>query len=342
MRNYPMPIMYDEPADQGAGYVDTQTEMSPADAAAARINAAADQGMTDWSSQEPAGDYQQQQQQEGGETELDSLIPENMLYRDAKKLINEVRTSREKYRPFEQSFGSMSDNARQALMDYAPDLGDTLGASAAALASIDPSDRTQILAFLDAVAVGDTNRMSALINGWGQALGGQQQPAAYQQPTQPDYGSQQPGQAADDPNRPITVAELQQFMAEQQYAQQQAIQTERQMVSILDEARQLGYNPETEDLAEQADFLAFAQLAASLDGDMQRAHEMMQARRQSVVDQYLQGKRADAANFAGGADMGTGPSNQRPIESMSDARNAASARLESMFGPDRNRRPDYS
>jgi len=339
MRLFPMPIMYDEPADQGGGI--PAGEMSPADSAAARISAATEQSGGDWSD---GTTMQVDGSESTGEPDIDTYIPDNMLYRDAKKLINEVKQSREKYRPFEQSFGTLSENARQALLDYAPDLGDTRGASAAALANMDPSDRNQILNFLDAVSVGDTSRMSALVNGWNQALIGTEQPSYEQQSQyqQQQATYEQPQQAGqhDDPNRPITVAEMQQMLAEQQYMQQQAIETERQLGGILDEARQLGYNPDTQDLAEQADFLAFAQLAASLDGDMARAHEMMQARRQAVVDQYLQGKRADAANFAGGVDVGTGPSNQRQIESMSDARAAAAARLESTFGPDRNRRPD--
>src|SRR5262245_18494615 len=65
---------------------------------------------------------------EGGELDifddaaLDSLNFDGLQYRDGMTLRSEIQKSRDRFKPFNDAFGSMDDDQRQLLLDSAPTL----------------------------------------------------------------------------------------------------------------------------------------------------------------------------------------------------------------------------
>lgn len=258
-------------------------------------------------------------------------VPDDIPYRDAARLRDELRTSRERWKPIESAFGSLDERARNAIIDAAPDLGQDLAVSAAVMRGLAPADRQQVLAAIDLMQR-DPGQAAQVFAKFAEVLGGGQTQEAQQRARNAETG-----QFEAQGEQPLTRDEVARMFSEmrQQEEQSRLVQTAEQ--EILAEAKTLGYSPESQDPAERAEFLTLANLAASLDGDLGRAHEVMMERQQLAVERYLAKKRADAERIGPNTDAGTGPSTARDIHNVRDATASAENFLDVAFGPSGSR-----
>lgn len=110
------------------------------------------------------------------------------------------------------------------------------------------------------------------------------------------------GVSAGDPEF-LTKADVAKMLEEQQLAAEQ----KNMVASIHAEASQLGYNVNSENVDERLDFEDLISVAKTLpDGNLAEAHKILEARKQRIIDQYVNGKREDAgktpiAPVAGGS-----------------------------------------
>lgn len=222
----------------------------------------------------------------------------NLTYRDGKKLEQELKADRERWRPFSDTFGSMNENDAAVILRTVQKMQTDPAGAAADFATI------------------------AQVLGWTP-----EQTAAVTEAAADSVGD-------DDEDRPLTVAEYRAMEAERS----RAAETEREVGRMRAEIAELGYDLDAaEGSAQQARTAALISLATSLDGDIAKAHQQMQLIEQQANDQYIAGKRADAARPGTVGNQGTGPSSERRVETTADAEAAMNARLDAAFGPERRR-----
>lgn len=229
--------------------------------------------------------------------------PDEMPYRDAKRLREELKADRERWRPYEDTFGKLHETDREVMRD-------TL-----ALLATDPAAAADRFAkFADAIRAK---------TGVG--------------PAQDAGASGEPGPAETaDGDRPLTRAEVERLFAERE----EAALVEQQRSVILAEVRELGYDPDA-DVNTDAwiDFKMLVDVAATLDGDFAKAHERIQSRFQKEIDSFVEARRADAGRPVMTGAQGSGPAlPQREINTTADAEAAMNVRLDAQFGPARTRR----
>ena len=223
---------------------------------------------------------------------------DDMPYRDAKKLRAELKADRERWRPYEETFGGLNEQDAAALRH------------AATLLQTDPK------------------AAAALFAKFAEVLTPAEQAAV----------DQAVADAGGDDDRPLTAAEVDARLDARLAAERSETEIERHKIAMLAEIRELGYDPDSEDEDEQLRFQQLVAVAGTLDGDIAGAHERLERQVQKAIDSYLDGKRADARRPTSGAAQGTGPSEQRVLESMADAEAAANARLDAAFGVQPSRR----
>jgi hypothetical protein len=117
-----------------------------------------------------------------------------------------------------------------------------------------------------------------------------------------------------DADRILTVGEYQKLQ------EQNAIQAEQRAIEA--EAKELGYKVDAKDTDYR--LLLLTAQNQTKTGSLQEAHQILKAREQAVIDQYLAAKAADAEDsYKAPADnAGQIPSNSEPIRSFKDARSA--------------------
>jgi hypothetical protein len=143
--------------------------------------------------------------------------------------------------------------------------------------------------------------------------------AAGAEPTQkPD------AEGADD--EPLTKAGLEKWYADRRAAEKATEEQESLVRSIVKDAEGLGYKENT------ADFNNLLWIAVNETGnDLSKAHEVMQASRQAIIDSWVEEKRKGGATLTPGTGVPTvGAPTQ--IKSMADAHRAAKARIEGTLG----------
>lgn len=281
---------------------------------------------------------------------LAGLDLSNMPYRDGKKLEREIATARDRFRPFNDAFGSMDDDQRQQLLQAAPTLGPDLATLSAASAKLHPDDRAF---FADAMAMMETDpqRAAALLQ-----HGAEQLRAAYSAPgvppaappgqplgqsgEMPDWAAPPAGEtepAVDPLDAPMTMRQWQEAQRQQDFARE-VHDNEQQ---IIEEARALGYDAASNDPVAKARFGTLINLAGQpeVGGDLTKAHELMEQARQADIDAFVQGKTADAANPTAPV-TGAPPAQPRVLETAEDGHQAMTNRLEAALGPDPRRRTD--
>lgn len=107
----------------------------------------------------------------------------------------------------------------------------------------------------------------------------------------------------------------------EQYAQQ--IREDREVENIFTQMRELGYEPETR---EGLNLLRAANEVP--DFDLKAAHEMLQADRQKIIDDYVAG-RTGGSHAQTAPNAGVVANTEQPIKNLDDARKATEAFLQS-------------
>lgn len=228
-----------------------------------------------------------------------SLAEDDMPYREAKRLRDEIVRAREKYGPYAEAFADLDEADAETMLEIARSLAD--------------GDRESVAEFLakSAQHVGG--------EGW----------------TWPD-GSPAPEGApgASAPETPAEPAYLTEEQLEAKLAQrdQEAAIAEAQR-EMLDEIRGFGYDPESTDPIQRARFASLVELARlDPDGSIENAHKALTGWEQQIRDDYVQGKTADAGRPAQ-VDGGETPVETASLETLDDAEAAMRARMDQSFGP---------
>jgi hypothetical protein len=279
---------------------------------------------------------------DGTVREGSSSSGEDMTYRDAQRLREEQREYRERWGSFEKAFSGVSDDARSRLLERAPDLGDDLAEIADVFAQLAPDDRDIIRQVVSQI----TTDPSAAAHNFA-VIAATLRGDDYEDETAQGYAEDQfaPDEydeeyddyedEGEDPGyltRQDLDEHLQSFMEHAAYQAEE----DRQTDMILEEVRDLGYNLDAEDPVEQARNEALFALARRLGGDLQEAHLALSQIAERNVNEYVEGKAADASRpQPPGAGMA--PSQERQLETTGDAEAAMRARLDAALGPSQYR-----
>lgn len=280
---------------------------------------------------------------------LDNLPLEGMQYADGKRLEAELRRSRETFKPLNDAFGQMTAEARAALLEAAPTLGEDLGFVSQVMSKLHADDRAY---FRDAMALMATDPLQAsemLARGAEIIQRGYQQPGAQQQFAAPagqqpmpqwadpqgEYDGQQQideGEYADPADQPMTRGEMEQMLAQRDW--QHTVSAEEG--EILAEAQALGYDLDSSDPVDAARFnnLLFFLGREETGGDVELAHQYAQAMDQAAIDRFVQAKAADAGRPVPPVNGEAAMIPHQPIASMDDGKAAMLARLTGSLGPD--------
>lgn len=122
------------------------------------------------------------------------------------------------------------------------------------------------------------------------------------------------GEDVDTEDRPLTKAELDKIFAEREAEAEK----NRLLKEIEDEAKGLGYEKNTAGYAQLMFYANF-----NTKGDLQKAHELIEADRQKIIDDYIAEKSKDADLPGGNTNAGTfSVSEDKKPKSISDASNA--------------------
>ena len=305
----------------------SEPSVAPGDAANARLDEAfaADPGPAPEPGQPPADPAE-------GDGDL--------LYRDAAALRAEIKASREKWKPVEQSFGQLDEQYRDIVLDGVAELGPQAAAALGILAQMPPDARLAILQGLDQLLV-DPTAAAGTFRGWADTLSPAEQAAVVEQVQQQAAAVNET--RAETGEQPLTIDDVNRLVEERLYEQQQVQEIENAASNILTHVNTLGYDLNSDDPAVRAEAAVLIEMAKGLpDGDpitrLGQAHAHLTARNDKIIASYLEGKRADAQRVTPAADIGTGPSNSRQPQSFDEAGTAAEARLDALFGNDPNSR----
>lgn len=271
---------------------------------------------------------------------LDNLNFDGLSYRDGMALRNDIRSARDRFKPFNDAFGSMDDGARQLLLDSAPTLGADLATLSATAARLAPEDRQWFAQAMQVLAQDPARGAELLAQGADavrQSLGqGAPPPAPPQAPPTDPWGNPTP--PVDPDQQPMTRAEFQQW----QQQRDERAQVERLEGEILTEVRGLGYDPDAAVGTKQYDDYSFLLALAGrpdVQGDLAKADAIVKGRDQAVIDAYVSGKSVDAGRPAVPAIPGGAPvSEERELATFDDARSAMDSRLDAVLGPKPQRR----
>lgn len=260
----------------------------------------------------------------------------DMTYRDAQRLREEQREYRERWGSFEKAFSGVSDDARNRLLERAPDLGDDLAEIADVFAQLAPDDRDIIRQVVSQITT-DPTTAAHNFSIIAATLRGDDAETEYDNPYPPEEGDLEYEDDEDYAEPEFLTREdldshLQSFLENAAYQAEEDRQTEM----ILTEVRDLGYDLDAEDPVEQARNEALFALARRLGGDLQEAHLALSQIAERNVHEYVDGKAADASRpQPPGAGMA--PSQERPLETTGDAEAAMRARLDAALGPSQSR-----
>lgn len=280
---------------------------------------------------------------------IDGMNFDGLQYRDGKKLREEIVKARDTYKPFRDALAGLDDTQRQQLLDNAPNLGPDLAALSAVSARLDPGDRAYFQNAMSLLASGDPadlERGAQMLADGAQSIrdqwlspqnGGTGAPPAAGSAPMPDWAQPADGAAPPDPDsQPITRADLRAWQAENE--QRQMVQQSE--AQILAQARDLGYDPDAPHGSDEANRFKYLLTLATgqSGGDLAKAHEGVERLRQAAIDDFVRSKEVDASRPAATAVAGTAPVETQTLETMVDARQAASARLDGLLGPDPRKR----
>lgn len=342
----PSPFIVYAP-DDGAGAataVAPEAPASPEGSARARIDEAVAGGMRDEGTGQPevapvVPGPDGTPQPQGGDEDFPDVDFDNLTYRDGKRLREQLTAQKDRFKPFEQAFGSLPDAERTAALESLGALGASAPETIVLVAGMPPEDR-DLLFNARALALADPSAGAqeflriahAIATQAGIALDpAAPAPAGTAQPGAPAPAPQgEPG--ADDLDRPMTRRE---FQAEQQRLAAERTTGEAEAAAqqqILTDVRALGYDPDSSDPDERSRSDEVIWLAAyRTGGDIKKAHAILDSRSQATIDRYVKDKQANARRPAT-PDNGSSPSGARDPEQVAP-KEAAKERILAAFGP---------
>lgn len=305
---------------------------SPGAAAMDRI---ANAGITDGDPTEPAGGAPPSSPPAGtpappaaGSDDGVLLDKNGQPYRDAEALKAELKADRERWRPWETAVSKFPEDQRQGILDALSGLGADAPLVTQVLGRVHPDDARAVAAAIQTASqdpAAGADAFAAIAD----AL----------------RGNAPAGAPAADPNlpadqQPLTRAEMESYLAEREQAATAAAEEQRVFQGILAEAKELGYDAESQDPVAVARAETMLAIAARTDGDphtkLIAADAAMKAYEQSVIDGFVDSKKADALRPGLGR-SGVADSGARELHTMKDARAAAEERMAAAFGPERPR-----
>lgn len=271
---------------------------------------------------------------------VDGMNFDGLQYRDGVKLREQITKVQQKFRPFRDAFGDLSDEQRQLLLDSAPNLAADLGTLSAVAQRLQPEDRAWFVETMELLArdpVAGADRLAAGADAVRQAFGAPP-PAPGAEAPRPSASAVPDDPFGSDDDQPITRADLQRWQQERDEAANMA----RLQDEIANQARELGYDPSAQEGTDAYDDYSYLLTVAgrpSVQGDLEKANAIVKAREQKVIDAFVEGKSNDATRPAVPANPGgVAASGERELTSFEDARAAMDARLDSTLGPDPRRR----
>lgn len=285
---------------------------------------------------------------------LDQIDFGDMPYRQGAKLKNELFKTRDRFRPLQEAFGTLDEDQRTLLLQSAPALGTDLAALAASAAGIHPDDVAYFIEAMQMLAADPAKGAEKLAEGaakireWAATQAGTATaPAPAAVPAVPAPGTSPMPEWAD-PNappippaeQPITRTELEQFYREQEAGRAQADLNRQAMEEVQREAAELGYDPQA--VRGTTEFRQFDRLLAIAQepgvGSLVKAHEILAAEDQAVIDRFVEGKADGSARPVPSPGGGVTPVETRQLETLADGNAAMQERLNAHLGPDPRRR----
>lgn len=126
------------------------------------------------------------------------------------------------------------------------------------------------------------------------------------------------------PPPPLTREDAERLWAEKEAARGQ----EEAIRAVQNEARELGYKDDTPDMSE-----LFWFASNQTGGDLKAAHELVEARKQAAIDEFLEKKRAAGESFTAPTTAGiTAGSDGEPAHTFEEASARLRARLSGQAG----------
>lgn len=229
---------------------------------------------------------------------------DDMPYRDAKVLRDELARARDTYKPYADAFGGLDETMR--------------GRVAGSFGGLHPDDLGAFANIADALNRDPAAAADMMIEAAGYLRGG---------------GDADMGDPIDG-DGPMSRSDVDAMFNERDLKAAQVTE----FAKIHAEASELGYDLDSSDPVERAKATTLLNLAArNPDGNLNDAHQALAAWEQSVRDEYAKGKRTDAARPQS-PDAGASPTEERVLDGMDDAEAAMRSRIESTLGPGRTRR----
>lgn len=274
---------------------------------------------------------------------LDNLNFDGLQYRDGQQLRGELATWRDRMKPYHEAFGALDDANRQAVLDGAKALGTDVAGTMQVLGGMHPDDRGYFLNAMQMMGDPSTraeaaDMLAVAVQRINESMGRQPTPDFQVPGTTPaDNPFVDPDPAANPNDAPMTRGDY--LRMQQEHDHQLRVTAEE--TAILNEARALGYDPQSQDPVDEARFAALMHLTGRGDitgGDVAKAHEVLEGWRQANIDEFVAAKSADAARPGVPADAGAPPAQPQQVETMDDAHGAMRARLDAAFGPDPRQR----
>lgn len=272
---------------------------------------------------------------------LEQLDLGNLQYRDGARLQRDIAAARDRFKPFNDAFGSLSDEQRTQLLESAPTLGADLATFGQVATQLHAEDRAWMFQVMDLMAT-DPVRAGEMLAAGAETLRGALAPAGA---PAPDAGGAAPpawpdddGQDLPPEQRPVTRGDLDQWAQQRDYA----AQVHQEESAILAKARELGYSPDSQEPFDRDRFQSLISFAGQPEvaGDLDKAHLLLEQRDQAIIDRFVAGKQADASRPGAPADAGAPPADVRELSTTEDARAAMNNRLDATLGPDPRRRSD--
>lgn len=135
-----------------------------------------------------------------------------------------------------------------------------------------------------------------------------------------EYGDQ------DDPNE-LTPERVQQMMEEAFQTREQRAAEQKAIDDVMGEVRAAGYDPNTAE-----GFMVLWNANNQTNGDIKAAAEMVQTYRQTIVDEYVQGRSSGRVAMPSASGGVQATPNGEPIRNFDDARRAADRFLQERRG----------
>jgi len=212
-------------------------------------------------------------------------------------LRREAQSLRERAKSYDEVFGAYDDNDRQVWLALARTFRE------------DPEAAARWMVEQGQIILNPQTGRAEAAPGAGQAAPGQP-----------------PATAAEQEQGQLTAEKVAELINGALADRDRRAEQERVVAGIVDEAKQLGYDPDKE----PARYITLLTLANQNGGDLTKAHEAMQAEEQRVIDAYVAAKAKEADTAAGGG--GTEASHAEPIKGLGDARRAMEEWLDAQVG----------